>query len=140
MNDLSNETMADWLKDLADQVRRGEREPESMPLSVYSWLDNIGRIPLTADDKRAYLVLAADRRLGQLIAAVECDNSEANRRQLRDFAGMRRRGEFTGSCVEQLKDLAKKMILFDMLQDPGQPAGQQKQNSEGKVLEMSQSL
>lgn len=140
MNDLSSETMTEWMKDLREHVRRGEREPEFMPLSVYSWLDNIGRIPLTADEKRAYLVLAADRRLGQLSAIVERDNSEANRRQLADFAGMRRRGEFTGACVEQLKDLAKKMILFDMLQDPDQLSGQPKQNAKDKALEMNPTL
>jgi len=134
---LSDQAMREWLTDVEVRVRAGGYSVDLMPASLYDWLDRNGKILVTGAQKRDYLVKAADYRLGQLTEEAERVNSETNRRQLADFAAMRRAGEFTGNWIEQLKNLAKKMILFDMLQDPGQLAGQQKQNFEDKTLEMS---
>lgn len=137
MNELSNETMVEWLQDLTSKVRTGDYQVEFVPLPIYEWLDKAGRILATPAEKKTYLMFAADRRLGQLAEEVEHDNSETKRRQLEEFAAMRRAGEFTGDYVRQLKDLAKKMVLYEMLQDPGHREGKRKQEMKDRLLKMT---
>jgi len=134
---LSDQAMYDWLQEMASRIRAGGYQVDFMPLALYEWLDKQGRILLTNAEKREYLTKAADYRLLKLAEELEWSNTETNRRQLAEFADMRRAGEFTGDQVIHLKSLAKKMVLFDMLQDPGQPKGQRDQNIHNNMLEMS---
>jgi len=122
--DLSDQAMTEWLEELTARVRAGGYQVDFIPLLVYEWLDKAGRILATGAEKSAYLVKAADYMLGRLTESVEDSKAESNRRQLAEFATMRRAGEFTGVYVSQLKNLAKKMVLFDMLLATGQPDGQ----------------
>lgn len=123
---LSDQAMMEWLEELTTRVRAGGYQVDFIPLLVYEWLDKAGRILATSAEKSAYLVKAADYLLGRLTESVEDSRAESNRRQLAEFAAMRRAGEFTGVYVSQLKNLAKKMILFDMLIASDQPVSQRK--------------
>jgi hypothetical protein len=126
--------MTEWLEELSARVRAGGYQVDFIPLLVYEWLDKAGRILATGAEKSDYLVKAADYRLAQLAAEVERSKTESNRRQLCEFATMRRSGEFSGSHIQDLKNLAKKMILFDMLLSPGQPSSQRKAEMTGNSL------
>lgn len=118
---LSDQAMADWLKEVTARVHAGGYQVDYTPLALYEWMSARGEIRATTAEKRDYLVRAVDYRFGQL---VENANTATERRDLAEFAAMRRAGEFTGTWVNHLQDLAKKMVLFDFISSIDQPADQ----------------
>jgi len=111
--ELSDEEMADWLAFTADRVKGQRFALEMIPIPIYEWLDRNGRILASAEVKRGYLEMAVVYRHGQLMELAETDISA--RSLFLEFSQMKQAGEFKGAHIDNLKDIAKKMILWDMI-------------------------
>jgi hypothetical protein len=62
-----------------------------------------------------YIERAVSYRQQQLVEAMENDKTDTSRRLLSELTTMREARRFTGDTAEHLKTLAKKMILYNML-------------------------
>ena len=111
--ELSDEEMADWLAFTADRVKGQRFILEMIPIPIYEWLDRNGRILASAEVKRGYLEMAVVYRHGRLMELAETDISA--RSLFLEFSRMKQAGEFKGAHIDNLKDIAKKMILWDMI-------------------------
>lgn len=109
--DTSDEAMEKWVAET-----KSMRLPvDLLPVQLYDWLESKGRISKTPVEKREYLEQAVAYRQGKLAAIVDEQATTENRNTLSAFLSMKLKGEFTGSEAIALKALAKKMILFDYL-------------------------
>ena len=102
---LTDKTMQDWLNEVRLTIEKSSAD--MMPVMLYDWACEKGIIRLTTAEKMDWLAKAADYRLNQLQAA--------NDPTAKDFARMKREGLIEGPEVDRLKNLAKKLILFNYL-------------------------
>lgn len=109
--DISDEGMSKWLDEL-----KGQRMPVIfLPLQLYVWLIKTGRLKPTIRQKWEYMEKAVAYQQGKLIQACDEVMNQENRQALSEFNRMKAAGEFEGAVADQLRNLAKKMILFDYL-------------------------
>lgn len=111
--DTSDEAMEKWLNEIKQSVIR----VDLLPIMLYDWLEQKGRITKTSAEKYEYLQEAVMYRQSKLAKAMEEQMSQANRESLQEFNRMKECGEFTGAEVSILKSLAKKIILFEYIND-----------------------
>lgn len=111
--DTSDEAMEQWLL----ETKKSRVRVDLLPMMLYDWLEQKGRIKKTASEKHEYLQEAVMYRQSRLIKALEEQVSQQNRDALREFNAMKESGEFTGAEVNILKALAKKIILFEYLNE-----------------------
>lgn len=109
--DLSDQAMEDWL----NHTRDSKTALEFMPLMLYDWLIKKELISPTSKVKWEYMKKASAYQ--QIKLAKACDElmSPENRAALAEFNKMKEADEFTGKIAEDLKSLAKKMILYDYI-------------------------
>lgn len=112
---LTDKTMGDWLSDVKEKVKSGKTSMPFMPLMIYEWLDKNGDIKISSQQKMEYLVKAMNYRQGEVVKIVEVEDNPQNRDYLEKFNAMKESGEFVGDETFRIKNLAKRMILFDML-------------------------
>lgn len=111
---LSDQTMQEWMEYTQQQMKNGKGlSVDFMPIPLYEWGEKKGLFNKTGPEKREYLQRAVSFRHGKLIELAIEENSAGNRKVLADFNDMKEAGEFKGPEVQILKNLAKKMILFD---------------------------
>lgn len=115
IEDLSDQAMTDWMAYVEDRVKACKCTVEFVPLALYDWKDGKGEILATAEEKKMYIERAVSYRQAQLVEALESDKTDTSRRLLSELTSMREARRFTGDTAEHLKTLAKKMILYDML-------------------------
>lgn len=106
--DLSEKTMSEWWNSIAEQIRKSEYKLEFIPIMLYDWKEK--QAGFTAAMKRDYLVKAVDYRHQLLV------NSDG-KKDLVEFNRMKTAGCFEGSEIQALKDLAKRMIIFDWMKN-----------------------
>lgn len=111
--DTSDAAMNDWMQ----HIREIKAKLEFMPITLYDWLDRKMIIQKTNDQKREYLQKAVNYRQSQLAKSFAEDSR--NLKELQAFNEMKAKGCFEGAEISKLKDLAKKMILFDYLFQDG---------------------
>lgn len=111
--DTSDEAMEAWLLDTKKSLVR----VDLLPVMLYEWLEQKGRIKKTAAEKHEYLQEAVMYRQSKLIKALEEQICQQNRDALHEFNRMKETGEFTGPEVNILKALAKKIILYEYLNE-----------------------
>lgn len=111
--DTSDEAMELWLQETKKTITR----VDLLPVMLYDWLEQKGRINKTPAEKYEYLQEAVMYRQSKLIKALEEQISQENRDALHEFNRMKESGEFTGAEVGILKSLAKKIILFEYLNE-----------------------
>lgn len=111
--DTSDEAMEKWLL----EIKKIPIKVDLLPVMLYDWLEQKDRIKKTAAEKHEYLQEAVMYRQSKLIKAFEEHMNQQNRDTLQDFNRMKESGEFTGSEVSILKALAKKIILFEYLNE-----------------------
>lgn len=116
--DMSDRSMTEWFN---AKVREFElypdTAPEYAPLGLYEWLDRKGRIDKTAKEKHAYLRRAVIVRHTFLQTVVRNQETDANKWKLIEFEKMQESGCFTGDEMPRLKNLAKQLIMRDILLD-----------------------
>lgn len=109
---LSDTTMQEWLEDCRKGVKEGRLTPDLMPIMLYDHLQQEGKIGGYMDSDN--LTIAAYWRQKQLIDAA-ATLGKADIQRLREFNAMFREECFEGEEVNRLKNLSKKMILWDYL-------------------------
>lgn len=120
--DLSEKAMVEWWKDLEKKVRTEKYPMEFMPVSLYDWMDKQGGIDSKIADfshpSNMYLVKAMEFRHAKLEKEFRTGQerySQENKNKLARFVEMRKEGCFTGPEVKILEDIAKRMIIYDMM-------------------------
>lgn len=116
---VDTEGMEEWWLGYVAKVQAGGYIVELTPRALYDWMESQGRITAKGPEKRHYLALAAERTFRKLAEDYQERLDIATRRALTEFADMKDAGEFTGEYVEELKWLAKKMILYNMALNHG---------------------
>lgn len=116
---LSDETMEEWMRDQRRQIEEGKLTIEFVPMMLYDYAVSRQLITPTNEEKKEYLVKAAQHLQVKLIEAAKHHGDKKTGMELSEFTEMMESGEFTGKWVDTLKTLAKKMILFHYLK--GQP-------------------
>lgn len=111
--EITEESMQEWIK----ETKKLRISVELLPTVMYDWLDKHGKISATPAEKHEYLQRAIAYRHGKLSKAFTESMTSTNRDALHAFSTMKDKGEFEGAEVGILKSLAKKMILFDYLNE-----------------------
>lgn len=110
---MTDESMEQWLIETKNSITK----VDLLPVLLYDWLDKKERIKKTAAEKYEYLQEAVMYRQSKLIKALEEQMNQENRDNLTSFNKMKETGEFSGAEVGILKALAKKIILFEYLNE-----------------------
>lgn len=106
---LSDQSMQDWLEDQQKQVQAGKLPVSFIAVMLYEFAVKKQIITPSIEQKKEYMVLAAKYTQAKLI---EDAGDKEVAREMSEFNAMMASGVFTGKYVESIKVLAKKMILF----------------------------
>lgn len=112
---LSEEARADWLEHVKRQVKEGV-VLDFMPLELYNWLSTKGKLNLSNKKKDEYIRNAFLYRKRFLIQ--ECQDNQNNsilKTHLDDLLMMEKQGYLTGLEIQIVKNIAKKMVLYDYI-------------------------
>lgn len=114
--ETSDEEMAEWIMEWKYNVKE-ITNPTMIPPLFYDWLVEKNLLNLTKEQKLDYLMnQAVAVRISNLIALSKTENEYGeSRKQLTEFNLMRYKGVFEGIEVERLKEIAKKIAVFDYL-------------------------
>lgn len=116
--DMSDRSMTEWFNAKVREFElHPDTAPEYAPLGLYEWLDKKGRITKTAKEKHAYLRRAVIVRHTFLQTAVRNQETDANKWKLIEFEEMQENGCFKEPESTRLKNLAKQLIMKDILLD-----------------------
>lgn len=108
---LSDQAMTDWLED----TRKRKLTVELMPLMLYDFIDRKKMIVLSNDEKYEYLQRAASFRLSKLQKDHETNPTTASKKLFDEFLRMKTDGAIQGEEIDVIKNLAKKMVVYDYL-------------------------
>lgn len=111
----SDEAMEDWAKEVSLKIKNKVVTIDFMPIMLYEWIEKNGKVALSKEDKWEYLNRAIQHRKGNLIKAYSDFDTQQNKNSLNLFMGMVEDGCVTGDEVENVKKLAKKIILYEYL-------------------------
>lgn len=116
--ETSDKEMAEWLMEWKYKVKE-ITNPTIIPPLFYDWLVGKKLLILTKEQKLDYLMnQAVAVRISNLIALSKTENEYGeSRKQLTEFNLMRYKGVFEGIEVERLKEIAKKIAVFDYLKN-----------------------
>lgn len=116
---ITDEEMKEWIEDWKIQIKRIEN-PVLIPVSFYEWLEKKGIIKLSNKEKHEYLDQAIHVRQFNLSeqSKSESEHSES-KNLLNEFTKMREAECFTGDEAIRVKELAKKISVFDYLKSSG---------------------
>lgn len=101
--------------DLSLRVRNDNLTIDFIPVHLYEWKDKEGKITVTRVEKNNYLIRAVERMQSDMAKEVERNNTDANRTALAKFMIMKKDSCFVGQWANRLKNLAKRMIVHDMM-------------------------
>lgn len=113
---MSDQVMIDWLTDVFKSVKENNHRFEFTPVDVYDWLDRRGCIDKNIDVKKKYFRSAIQNRITVLRTKMEERRNIDNVAAYNDFLKMNEEKKFIGNEKELLKRNAKKMFLFDLIQ------------------------
>jgi hypothetical protein len=113
---LTDQTMNDWFNDVWANVKNGTLKMEFMPLPLYEWYKASGKIVMPKGYKSDLYVRATAMRQAQLAKDVEDKDDRYTREAMEAFMDMRRNGVFEGQEVERIKNIAKKIYLYELMQ------------------------
>lgn len=90
--------------------------------SLYDWAEKNGNIDITPEKKRDFFERACLSRHSMLSIAYEKNpHSLETKRELTEFNGMRERRAFAKPEMDRLQELAKKMVVYDMMKQGKAP-------------------
>ena len=108
-------THEEKIKECDEWEQKKDIKLSLIPLYLYDWFEAIGRIRLTSEEKKVIYNKAAEYRLSQLQNETELDRS--NRHEYKSFNQMLIDGiqNIKGIEQERLRNLAKKIAVFEYL-------------------------
>lgn len=109
--DISDEGMEKWLLETMSQ----NLAVEFLPPQLYDWLEKTGKINPTKKEKWEQMQIAIAYTHQKLSVAFTEQMNIENRENLKRFTQMKEKGEFEPKESDQLRNLAKKMILYNYL-------------------------
>lgn len=115
--DLSDQAMIDWFDSVSRDVIKGKMKVDFIPPMLYDWMDKRGEINKSPKEKKDYLAKAAAHRQSQLAERLQDNDTQETRNQFDEFCVMYNKGEFKGSETKILTELAKRIILFDLIKE-----------------------
>lgn len=110
---ISDITNQEWYNQTKDLVRSRKLTVDFIPLDLYDWAIKEELINPTTQDKWRYLGMAVEYRQSVLYANVSMDTTKENNELFSEFMRMKNAGVFEGDEMIKLKNLSKKMLLFD---------------------------
>ena len=114
--DMSDEGMDKLFDDTELLVKKGAYSIELIPPMLYDWMDKNGNILLNKDDKMRYIERATLYRHGMIATSYEHNpNSIEAKNNLVEFNKMRASKIYSEVEHNRIKELAKKMVLFDLM-------------------------
>lgn len=115
--DISDRAMVEWWKSSYKDVKDGKLKVDFIAPSLYDWKDRIGGINLTTKEKRQYLEKSVNYRQSRLVSINDTEGTQESRNELGKFLEMKNAGCFEGDEIKRLKDMAKRFIVFEMMQN-----------------------
>lgn len=115
--DLGDAAMIDWAIEMRQRILSGAVNIRFMPPMLYDNLEKMGKLFLSKQMKKEFVVKAINYRQAELVADVESDNSIGNRTKINNFMTMKETRVFVGQEAENLRVLAKKIALYEFLKD-----------------------
>lgn len=113
--ETSDEEMEGWISDWRKEVKT-LINPSLIPPFFYSWLEKKGKLELSKDQKHEYMEQAVSVRQFNLSEQAKSEGVHGEgQKTLNEFNLMRNDGIFKGYEVERLKEMAKKIAVFDYL-------------------------
>lgn len=109
--DISDEAMEKWLQETKDQ----KLPVDFMPPQLYEWLVKVKRFNPSGKEKKEAFAMAMAYTYQKLSTAFTNQMTIENREALKRFTQMRESGVLEGQILENLRTLAKKIILYDYL-------------------------
>lgn len=115
--DLSDGAMQDWWCQLKQQVEENKNyDVLFIPPMIYDWLDKKNMIRTTDKTKWTYFRRAIAKQKIILFQKAEEHATEENTSRLKKFSDKQDIGKIPGDEVENVKILAKKIMLLDLIQ------------------------
>ena len=114
--DISDEGMDKFWEETELLVKKGNYPVELIPPGLYEWMDKNGNILCEKDLKMEYIERATICRHGMIVKAYEKNPySIETKNTLTEFNKMRETKLYSSDEHDRIKELAKKMIVFDMM-------------------------
>lgn len=113
--DLSDVAMKDWMEDVRAKIKANQMMIDFAPLLLYDWAEKKGLLKLSNTEKHEYLRRAADYRLMLLANDANLNSNSTAQQNLREFSAMREAGEIKGKEIDIVKNLAKRIALYEYL-------------------------
>lgn len=114
--DISDEGMDKFWDATEELVAKGNYPIELIPPMLYDWMDKNGNILFNRDDKLKFLERATLVRHTAIAHAFEKNPySLETKAALNDFNRMREIKKYSEAEHEKIKELAKKMVVFEMM-------------------------
>lgn len=110
---LTDEAMQEWLNHVILGVTGGHLAIEFLPLQLYEWLEKKGTLMVGPAEKWEYVGKAVHRRQDFLVYTDNQNSTVESQRDLSAFLLMRKDGCFKGAEVDHLKNLAKRILLWE---------------------------
>jgi hypothetical protein len=97
-------------------VKKGNYPVSLIPNGLYEWMESNGNILINREEKFKYVERATLYRHGKLNEQFESDPSDRYvKNKLKEFNDMRTQGYFVGEEKNAIQELARKMVIFDMM-------------------------
>jgi hypothetical protein len=120
--DITDEEMLSWINEWKININLVS-DPTLIPESFFPWLEKNNLLVLTKEQKIDYLTnQAVTYRHYQLCQQIKSEGEHSQfKLDLEHFNAMRQAECFTGIEINRLKDLAKKIAVFDYLKPEAKP-------------------
>jgi len=115
---LSDVTMNSWWEYIEDQVRNKGYKLDFIPIHLYEWKVDKGEINKTKEEKFQYAARAAEYRKNSLAKIADENDSKENREAFEKFCDMVKNGFIQGKEYNIVINLAKKIIVLEMMTAP----------------------
>lgn len=118
LEDITNQ---DWYNQTKGLVRNRKLTVEFVPLPLYDWAFKENLINPTIDEKWDYMLQAINLRQAKLYADLMLDGNDKNAIHLwTEFMEMKKAECFKGDELTRLRNLSKKLVLFDHFKSPNE--------------------
>jgi len=117
LNNSEPEITDDQLWDITElAVKKGGYPVDLIPPGLYDWMDVNGNILTNKEEKHKYMERAILYRHSKIVADYERNTTDrCSRTAMVEFGKMREEGKYSGPELEILKQLAKNMVVFDLM-------------------------
>jgi len=112
---LTDKTMQDWWNDVSKRIRHQGLQYHFVSVQLYDWADGQGMIKNSGLLKSNFFKLAVEKRIEELSAKLKMEPSPVTKKELEDFTRMKNFSLVEAYYTEQVKVLAKRLMVFEMM-------------------------